>query len=109
MADLVLHYFPGPISPSDCVLELGAGYGHFVNNVTARRRIALDAWEGFVNYLQPGIESRVGGASVPLTCRFWRPYRSILRSPATSLNTSRKKSSLPSCANLAGYWLRTER
>ena len=45
------------------MLELGAGYGHFVNNVIARRRIALDRWEGFVNYLQPGIERRVGSVS----------------------------------------------
>jgi hypothetical protein len=60
---LCLHYFADLISPSDCVLELGAGYGHFVNNVTARRRIALDRWKGFVNYLQPGIESRVGDVS----------------------------------------------
>jgi SAM-dependent methyltransferase len=60
---LCLHYFSGLISSSDCVLELGAGYGHFVNNVTARRRIALDTWKGFVDYLQPGIESRVGDVS----------------------------------------------
>ena len=60
---LCLHYFAGLISPRDCVLELGAGYGHFVNNVRARRRIALDTWKGFVNYLQPGIESRVGDVS----------------------------------------------
>ena len=60
---LCLHYFADLISPSDCVLELGAGYGHFVNNVTARRRIALDTWKGFIDYLQPGIESRVGDVS----------------------------------------------
>ena len=60
---LCRHHFAALISPSDCVLELGAGYGHFVNNVTARRRIALDRWEGFTNYLQPGIETRVGNVS----------------------------------------------
>lgn len=60
---LCRHHFAALISPSDCVLELGAGYGHFVNNVTARRRIALDRWEGFINYLQPGIETRVGNVS----------------------------------------------
>jgi SAM-dependent methyltransferase len=57
---LCRHHFDGLISSDDCVLELGAGYGHFVNNLTARRKIALDTWKGFVSYLQPGIESRVG-------------------------------------------------
>ncbi len=42
------------------MLELGAGYGHFINQVAARRRIALDLWPGFTSYLQPGIEGRVG-------------------------------------------------
>jgi hypothetical protein len=31
--------------------------------VKCRRRIALDTWEGFIKYLQPGIESRVGDVS----------------------------------------------
>jgi SAM-dependent methyltransferase len=57
---LVRYYFSRLISESDCVLELGAGYGHFINQVVAARRIALDAWDGFVNYLQSGIESRIG-------------------------------------------------
>lgn len=54
------HPFSRLISPEDCVLELGAGYGHFINQVVARRRIALDQWEGFTSYLQLGVESRVG-------------------------------------------------
>jgi len=54
------HYFSRLISTTDCVLELGAGYGHFINHVSARRRIALDSWIDFATHLQPGIESRVG-------------------------------------------------
>src|SRR6266699_3449664 len=61
---LYRHHFSHLISKSDCVLELGAGYGHFINQVVARRRIALDQWEGFVDYLQPGIESRVGNVAL---------------------------------------------
>jgi hypothetical protein len=56
---LYRYYFGRLIAPTDCVLELGAGYGFFINAVVARRRIAVDSWEGFVNYLQSGIESRV--------------------------------------------------
>jgi len=57
---LCRHYFSRYVSEDDCVLELGAGYGHFINNIAGGRRIALDAWEGFVQHLEPGIESRVG-------------------------------------------------
>jgi SAM-dependent methyltransferase len=57
---LYRYYFSELIRPNDCVLELGAGYGHFINSVTARRRIALDQWDGFEKYLEPEIESHVG-------------------------------------------------
>jgi Methyltransferase domain len=57
---LYRHYFSHLITKTDCVLELGAGYGHFIYQVVARRAIALDAWGGFVDYLRPGIEARVG-------------------------------------------------
>lgn len=57
------HHFSHLISCSDTVLELGTGYGHFINNVRAERRISLDAWEGYVSYLQPGIESYVGNVN----------------------------------------------
>jgi cyclopropane fatty-acyl-phospholipid synthase-like methyltransferase len=53
------HFFRRWIRPEDCVLELGAGYGHFINHVQARRRIAVDMWPGFTKFLQPGIEGHV--------------------------------------------------
>jgi SAM-dependent methyltransferase len=52
-------YFQRLVGPQDCVLELGAGYGHFINHIRCRRRIAIDAWEGMVGHLQPGIEAHV--------------------------------------------------
>jgi SAM-dependent methyltransferase len=60
------YYFSKRIAPSDCVLELGCGYAHFINNVRARRRIALDSWPGFLKYLAKGVEGRVG-STVDLT------------------------------------------
>ena len=54
------HYFARFIADTHCVLELGAGYGHFINQVKAKRKIALDVWQGFVHHLGPGIEARVG-------------------------------------------------
>jgi len=53
-------YFCKLISPNDCVLDLGCGYGDFINNVVARRRIAVDSWEGFLPYVDPRIERVVG-------------------------------------------------
>ncbi len=54
------YYFRSRIRPTDCVLDLGSGYGNFINVVTAARRIAVDAWPGFPAYLEPHIEYAVG-------------------------------------------------
>jgi SAM-dependent methyltransferase len=39
---------------------VSAGYGHFINQVSAKKAIALDTWAGFVDHLRPGIETHVG-------------------------------------------------
>lgn len=57
---LYRYYFSYLIARTDSVLELGAGYGHFINQVVAKKAIALDAWGGFVDYLRPGVEAWVG-------------------------------------------------
>ena len=56
-------YFRRWIREDDCVLELGAGYGHFINNVNARRRIAIDLWPELLTFLQAGVEGHVGTVS----------------------------------------------
>jgi SAM-dependent methyltransferase len=53
-------HFNRIISADDCVLDLGAGYGSFINTVQAKRRIALDTWPDFPRYLAPGVEPIVG-------------------------------------------------
>jgi hypothetical protein len=55
--------FSAMVRPEDCVLDLGAGYCNFINCVTARRRIAVDAWDGFPAHLAPGIERQVGSVT----------------------------------------------
>ena len=47
------------VAPGACVLDLGAGYGDFINSVTARRRIAVDTWPGLVDHVAPGVEALV--------------------------------------------------
>ena len=44
------------IHPSDCIIDLGCGHGHFINHVTARRRIAVDLWPGAATFLDPDVE-----------------------------------------------------
>ena len=58
--DALWRYYFRRLVPADgCVLDLGCGYGDFINAVEARRRIALDLWDGFPAHLKPGIESVV--------------------------------------------------
>jgi SAM-dependent methyltransferase len=56
-------HFRKLISPNDCVLDLGCGYGDFINNVVARRRIAVDLWEDFTQYIDGGVEAIIGSVT----------------------------------------------
>ena len=56
---LVACVFQKQIPPEAVVLELGAGYGDFINAVTARRRLAVDVWPGMVAHLEAGVEGLV--------------------------------------------------
>jgi SAM-dependent methyltransferase len=57
------HHFRAIVPPSACVLDLGCGYGEFINSVAARRRIALDSWDGFPRFLSPGVEAIVASVT----------------------------------------------
>lgn len=50
-------HFSAIVPPSACVLDLGCGYGEFINSVHARRRIGLDCWDGFSPFLASGVEA----------------------------------------------------
>jgi ubiquinone/menaquinone biosynthesis C-methylase UbiE len=54
------YFFRNRIGKDDCVLDLGAGYGDFINSVIARRRIAVDIWDGMRQHVAPGVEAIVG-------------------------------------------------
>ena len=54
------YHFSRLVQPDDCVLDLGCGYGSFINQVVARRRIAVDSWEDFPAFLAPGVEAVIG-------------------------------------------------
>src|SRR5947209_20135225 len=56
---LVDAVFQKEIPANGTLLDLGAGYGDFVNAVTARRRLAVDCWPGMMQHLAPGVEGLV--------------------------------------------------
>lgn len=41
------------------ILEIGAGYCDWINQVSARRRVAIDRWPGVAQYAAPGVEPLV--------------------------------------------------
>lgn len=57
------YYFRKIVPGDGCVLDMGCGYGEFVNNVVARRRIGLDMWDGIREHLAPGVEPVVASVT----------------------------------------------
>jgi SAM-dependent methyltransferase len=57
------YHFSGLIRPEDCVLDLGCGYGDFINAVVARRRIGLDLLPQLPAFLDRGVEAVVAPAT----------------------------------------------
>lgn len=47
------------IPPASRILDLGAGYCHFINNVEGRERHALDASDTLPEYAAPGVNTHV--------------------------------------------------
>jgi SAM-dependent methyltransferase len=53
-------FFQHLVPSEACVLELGAGYGHFINHIRCQSRIAVDKWPGFVRYVNSDVIAHVG-------------------------------------------------
>jgi SAM-dependent methyltransferase len=49
-------FFSKYVPEEGCVVDLGAGYCDFVNNVRARRRIAIDLNPDTTQFAEPGVE-----------------------------------------------------
>jgi SAM-dependent methyltransferase len=53
-------YFKQFIPPTATVLDLGCGYGDFINAVVAKRRISIDLWEGAKRHVDTEVEHHIG-------------------------------------------------
>jgi SAM-dependent methyltransferase len=58
-------FFQRYVQADDTVLDLGAGYCEFINNISSRRRLALDVSEASRAHTAPGVEF-IQGASTDL-------------------------------------------
>ena len=53
---LCRHYFQRRVRPDATVLDLACGYGEFINNIRARRRIGVDLNKDVQRFLDPSVE-----------------------------------------------------
>ena len=60
---LTRHYFQKFVDPRHTVLELGAGYCDFINNIDAQRKYAVDSWDGIQKYAARDVTAIVGDVS----------------------------------------------
>jgi len=54
------------VHPDGHVVEIGAGYCHWINAVRAARRVAVDNWPDFPQFAASGVEARVLDAASEL-------------------------------------------
>jgi SAM-dependent methyltransferase len=66
-------YFQAQVPQDGCVLELGAGYAHFINHIACKQRLAVDAWEGITKFAAEGVTTHVGS----VTDLSWVPDGSV--------------------------------
>ena len=57
---LCASHFQSLVAPTDAVLELGCGYGNFINNIRCASKIAVDSWPGAAEYLSPDVRIQIG-------------------------------------------------
>lgn len=58
---LIDHYFCKFSSKDTTVLEIGAGYCDFINNIPAKKKYAFDIWDGIRDHANRDVETIVGG------------------------------------------------
>jgi len=62
------------------VLEIGAGYCEWINNVTAAARVAVDIWPETARYAAPGVETKILDVSRDLASLGTSSFDAVLAS-----------------------------
>jgi len=62
---LTKDFFARWVRPTDTVLDLGCGYGEFINNIAAARKLAMDLNPDAPKHLQAGVELLHQDCSAP--------------------------------------------
>ncbi len=57
---LCCSYFQRLVKPDGAVLDLGCGYGGFINHIRCARKIAVDQWAGATGYVAPDVQVHIG-------------------------------------------------
>ncbi len=60
---LCSHFFNRLVPPDSHVLELGAGYGHFINNIRCKSKTAVDQWPGLLEHLHGDVNGHLGSVT----------------------------------------------
>src|SRR5271168_878153 len=62
---LTANYFSRWIKPDDSVLDLGCGYGEFINNVSATKKYAMDLNPSAKEHVLDGVQLLEQDCSLP--------------------------------------------
>ena len=62
---LTSEFFSKYVSPEDCLLDLGCGYGEFINNISCARKFAMDLNPGARERLRPEVQFIEQDCSLP--------------------------------------------
>lgn len=62
------------------MLELGAGYCHWINNIRAARKVAIDLWERMGEFAAPDVEVIRHDLTEGLSCLGERQFDAVLAS-----------------------------
>lgn len=57
---LCCSYFQRLVKTDDVVLDLGCGYGDFINHIRCARKIAVDQWSGATDYVGQDVQVHIG-------------------------------------------------
>ena len=57
------HYLQRYVNERETILELGAGYGYFINEIKAKSKFAIDLFEGLGEYCHSDVKYHIGNVT----------------------------------------------